>query len=166
MASIIAIGFGSFTLMLLTQLVLWRVMRVRREVLWLLLLYLVLPTLFAVVTLATGQVDALSLFAIGLLHLALAGAYIQTYPALRENIPSFRILLLIDRHAHSGVTAEQVIDYLRSEGLFDSKIDDLVNDGFATKMADGRLMPTRYGAWLADVFRLYRKLLGLQTGHG
>ena len=166
MLRILITGVGVFAAMLALQLGLWRLVRVRREILWLLVLYLVFPVLTGIAVYSIGLIEVAPLLAVTFLYLALAAAYIQTYPALRENIPSFRILLLIDAHANAALSADEIVNQMRNEGLFHTKVDDLVNDGLAQRAPDGRLVLTRYGAVLADVFRRYRTLLGLKIGHG
>jgi hypothetical protein len=166
MPLILIAGVGLFVVMLALQVLVWRLLRVRREIAWLFGLYLAIPGVLGISLCAMRAAEPLSILAVGLLYLALAAAYIQTYPALRENIPSFRILLLVDRHSESGLSESEIVARLRGEGLFQTKVDDLVRDGLARKAPDGKLQATGSGAFLAGVFRAYRNLLGLRIGKG
>jgi hypothetical protein len=114
----------------------------------------------------SGYTGGMESLAIALLWLALASAYVQTYPVLRHVIPSFRILLLLDRHRAQGLNREEIMRLLAQEGLFASGLGDLEKDALITQASQGRFIVTPIGAALAGAFGFYRRLLGLGRGLG
>jgi len=98
-----------------------------------------------------------------LLWLALAAAYIQTYPALKEDIPSFRLLLLLEKHP--GMSKEAIIEAMKQENLFSAKLDELENERLVVEKK-GKVALSPAGRKLANLFYYYRKILGLKPGEG
>ncbi len=166
MGSVLVAGVGAFLLLLASQVVLWRLLGVKREMLGLAVVYLLLPFVVGM-TLAMGtRVDRLDLLLAGFLYLALACGYIQTYPALREDIPSFRILFAIEAAGQAGLSEVGVIAALQTGNLLTQKMEDLSSDRLVGIDADGKLHLLPAGRLLAFIFRAYRKTLGLQRGLG
>lgn len=163
--SLLAHGIGLFVAALTAHVLLWNMFRIRKEVLWLAVVFVVIPLMALAALRATGYLEtAASTVAIGLLHMALTVVYVQTYPALREDIPSLRILTLV--HAHSGgLTRDDLVTRLAGHGLFETKVSDLENDAFV-RTRDGRMTLTVAGAALAAVFDFYRRWLGHASGKG
>ncbi|MES2509941.1 MAG: hypothetical protein V4625_08430 [Pseudomonadota bacterium] len=166
MGSVLAAGVGAFLFLLVVQVVLWRLLGVKREMLGLAVVYLLVPCLMVLATLATTRVDVMDVLLAGFLYLALACGYIQTYPALREDIPSFRILFAIEAAAPAGLDEAGVMAALKGDSLFTKKMEDLSSDRLIGVDADGQLFLLPAGRVLARVFRAYRKTLGLQRGLG
>ncbi len=163
--SLLAHGIGLFIAALVTHVLLWNMFRIRKEVLWLAVVFVVIPLMALAALRAAGYLEtAASMIAIGLLHMALTAVYVQTYPALREDIPSLRILTLVHAHA-GGLTRDDLVTRLAGHGLFETKISDLENDAFV-RVRDGRMTLTVAGAALAGVFHLYRRLLASKVGKG
>lgn len=158
-------GFGLFVLSLVTHLLVWRIGSIKREVLWLFVLFFGLPLVPLLWLYGIAHVSGLEMLAIELLEVALASAYVQTYPVLRHVIPSFRILLLISTQGQAGLTKEEIMQALAHESLFSGGLDDLENDSLVTKVGD-RYQVTRSGVVLARIFRLYRRALGAEQGLG
>lgn len=165
--SCLAWGLGSFVAMFIVHLAVWRSGRVQREMLWLFLLFLFLPIVAAVIAVFVGVSISEVLMAL-LLYLAVAAAYIQTYPALKEDIPSFQILLCVyaaGRGDTSGVGAEEVVATIGGTGLVTVKLDELNGDRLLSEnQGDVTLAPA--GRALALFFYYYRRLLGLAAGKG
>jgi hypothetical protein len=163
--SLLAHGIGLFVAALITHVLLWNMFRIRREVLWLAVVFVVIPLMVLATLRAVGYLEtAVSATAVGLLHMALAVVYVQTYPALREDIPSLRILMLVHGHP-GGRTRDDLVAQLTGHGLFETKLRDLENDAFV-RARDGRMTLTAAGAALATVFDLYRRWLGRSAGKG
>jgi hypothetical protein len=158
-------GIAAFTATLGAHIAVWQLVRPRREMLWLFVLFLLLPVVVAVVAVVYGGVGVLEGLAVWLLHAALSVAYVQTYPAIREEIPSFRILLAISAAGKRGLSRDEVLSLFEGSTLFADKMTDLDNDGLLHQV-DGRLRLTRAGRLIALVFHRYRRLLGLESGLG
>lgn len=162
--SVLACGMGLFLAALMTHVALWNIFLVRKEIAWLAFVFIVIPLAILALLYAAGLLETVFILAAGMVHLALSAVYIQTYPALREDIPSIRILMMLQANPQ-GLSRGQVLDGLARDQLFDTKVADLENDAFV-RVRDGRMYLTNAGTILATVFLLYRKLLGSETGKG
>lgn len=158
-------GIGLLTLVLALHLLLWRFGAVRREMLWLFVLFFGVPLAPLAWLYGSRLASGVESLAIALFWFALASAYVQTYPVLRHVIPTFRILLLLRRTGPQGLTDAEIIRALADEGLFAGGLNDLEHDSLVKKTGD-RYSVTRAGAILAGAFYLYRKALGVQHGRG
>lgn len=163
--SILLWAFIAFAVTLAVHVLVWRLCRVRREMLWVFVLFLLLPIVAAGFVVACGYVGASKTLAAWLIHAALSVVYVQTYPAFREEIPSFRILLAISATGERGMSQQEVLSLFEKSSLFADKMTDLNNDGLLREV-DGRLCLTRAGRLLALAFYRYRRLLGLESGLG
>lgn len=163
--SLLAHGIGLFVAALITHVLLWNMFRVKKEVLWLAVVFVVIPLVALAALRAAGYLEtATSTIAIGLLHMALAVAYIQTYPALREDIPSVHILMRVHSQPN-GLSREEILGQLDGARFLETKVEDLENDAFVVSRG-GILHLTPVGTVLAVIFGLYRRLLGIQSGKG
>ncbi|MES2400126.1 MAG: hypothetical protein V4573_09085 [Pseudomonadota bacterium] len=152
--------------LLALQVVLWRLLGVKREMLGLAVVYLLVPFIVGIGLVIGAQVNCLDLLLAGFLYLALACGYIQTYPALREDIPSFRILFAVEAAGQAGVSEEGIVAALQAGNLLTKKVEDLSSDRLVGVGVDGKLHLLPAGRLLALIFRAYRKALGLQRGLG
>ena len=158
------LGLATFSINLLAHAIIWNTFRVRNEIAALLAIFVAAPTLGYLGASMVSLVPPWSLTAAGLLHLMLACAYIQTYPALREDIPSIAILFFI--RDNPSLDRNEIIAQIASRGhLVARKIEDLCRDGLAEKCGD-RLLLTRSGRILAGAFQAYRRLLGAKREQG
>jgi len=162
--TVLACGIGLFIAALTTHVLLWNLFCIRKEVLWLIIVFMVIPLIILITLCATGCLDITVATAAGLLHMALAAVYVQTYPALREDIPSIRILMLVHEN-YGGMTRHELVAQLARHKLFETKILDLENDSFIRVM-DGRMTLTTAGTVLAATFYFYRRLLRCDAGKG
>lgn len=166
MGLVLAAGVGAFLFLLGVQVVLWRLLHVKREMFGLAVIYLLVPCLLVLAVLTGTRIGVIDVLLAGFLYLALACGYIQTYPALREDIPSFRILFAIEAAGPAGLDEAGVVAALEGDSLFSKKMDDLASDRLIGVDAGGQLYLLPAGLALARVFRAYRKALGLQRGLG
>ena len=167
MTYVLLLGLATFAINLLVHAAIWNLFRVHKEIQALLILFVVAPSIGYLGLVLTSLVPPWPVIAAGLLHLMLACAYIQTYPALREDIPSVRILFMI--HANPGIHNSDVVRHFHMEGLLDSqKVKDLGRDGLIVKSdsPSSRLVLTKSGALLAAFFYSYRKILGVHRDQG
>lgn len=161
---VIACGVGLFVVVLTLHVLMWNLIRIKKEMLWMVFIFFVVPGTALLSAWLAGFLDALSAIASGMLYTSLAVVYIQTYPAVREDIPSIRILMSVHRQP-GGMTRFEIIEHLVAHGFFGIKIKDLQNDSLV-RAQDDRLYLTAMGAGLASVFHHYRKLLGHAVGKG
>jgi predicted transcriptional regulator len=101
------------------------------------------------------------------LYIGIISAFIQTYPAIRREIPSFKILLLIHSCNRKNIEINDniIIENLSKFNSLESKINELLQDGFVISN-NNSLVLTKSGLILATFFKIYRKLLGLENGKG
>lgn len=161
---VLAGGAGLFAAVLALHILVWNLLRIRKEMLWLAFVFFAVPGAMLLLAWLAGLLAAISMIASGMIYASLALVYIQTYPALREDIPSVRILMTVYRQP-GGITRAGVIEHLASQGFLDTKIRDLQSDALV-RVKDDRLQLTAAGAGLAAVFHHYRKLLGHAAGKG
>lgn len=153
-----------FAAAMVTHVLLWRIARVGKEIFWLFAIFLLCPLLLVAAATAFGYSGAMEGLAIALVQTSLAVVYIQTYPALREDIPSIRILMLVDSQP-DGMPREDILSQLDGAQFLETKIEDLESDVLVT--SEGGVLRLRpAGALLASIFGLYRRLLGSQSGQG
>jgi len=164
-ASVLLWGIAAFAATLGAHIAVWQLARPRREMLWLFVLFLLLPAVVVILTVVSGRAGMPEALAVWLMHAALSVVYVQTYPAVREEIPSFRILLAISAAGEHGLTRDRVLSLFEHSTLFADKMIDLDNDGLL-RQVEGRLHLTRAGRLIAVVFHHYRRLLGLESGRG
>jgi len=154
----------TFVIALLTQIVLWHIHPIKQEMRWLFLLMLLMPLLPLAIISHYLQLNGTEIIAAVLIWLSLAVSYIQTYPALKEDIPTFKLLLFIASQ-QQGVTTDDIMTYISQQNLVKRKLDELHNDSLLIEQR-GRLYLSPTGRLLASCFALYRRLLGLKMGDG
>jgi hypothetical protein len=160
-------GLGCFTAVFFAHLMLWRYGRIQREILWLFIIFLLFPVITALFLILFG-ISAEEVLVTLLLFLVVAASYIQTYPALKEDIPSFLILLYVhdaEQRGSSWIDSEDIVAELGATGLVTLKLDELHGDRLLLEH-QGRVKLTPSGRMLALFFYYYRRLLGLTQGKG
>ena len=160
-------GFLLFFFCLALHVILWRRRRPGHHILSLLTIFLVPLAVFAILFLTGwfGSKPGIDLIAIGLLHLAMTAAYIQTYPAIYAISPSLRIALLVHGSMPAGMTQEEIFGRFDSKELLEDRIQDLV-DARLVHQTDGNLRLARKGTIAIVPFVILRKILGLEVGRG
>ena len=98
-----------------------------------------------------------------LLALALAAAYVMTYPAIEVESPTLVMIEAITRRGAEGLPRELLFEQLNDAVLVAPRIRDLVAEGWAEEH-DGRLQLTAPGRRLVRMFILWRRLLGAEQG--
>lgn len=159
-------GLIFFVLALVSHVLIGKFFKIRREIACLALLFLLIMPLLLAGFFAGRQVPLGEFYASAMVYLSLALAYLQTYPALKTEIPTFRILLLIHRAKREGLTIGEIEKNLSGDAeLYNLKMTELQEDRLLDRQ-EGRWVLKRAGALLADTFILYRRLLGLKSGRG
>lgn len=155
------LGILSYAIAHLAHIVIWRIHPVERDVRVLFAILLVVPLVLWLALLA--WIPGASYAAL-LVHLALAANYIAIYPALQATSPTIEMLYLMGK-TPGGVSEENLVGLLGGEKLVEHRISDLER-GDLVKRKDGKLILGTKGKGLANVFYLYRKLIGLPSGAG
>lgn len=157
--SLLFIALGWFGACFFVHFLIWRVRRVKREIFWLVFSFLILtPALLLIFTAER--------WAVLLVYAALSTAYLQTYPVLKADIPTFRLLLLIHQSGPRGLTEEELLKtMLPRMGLYDYKLRELEDDAFV-RQKDGRLFLTPFGRAVTAFFTAYRRFLRMEGGLG
>jgi len=159
------ITFSLFLLVFFTQVIIWNSKRIKKEILILFLIYLS-PILLIISFYWYLNLIILDIFIISILYIFLSLTYLQTYPALREDIPSFRILFIIEKSGKKGITKKNLEKKFIKNRLIHSKYDDLILDGMIHFNSNGYLRLSFFSSWLLNFFSLYRSFLGLKVGDG
>jgi len=155
-------GVMTFLACLVAHIVWWRARRPRSDVRALFLVFLVLPAVVAV-----GAMLVLPPFQVAgafLLHVALACAYIQTYPAAQAQSPSLHILMAVGR-APQGLSREELLGAGSGEALVGARVDDLVANRLIVPEGD-RYVLAPAARRLVLFFLGFRRVLGLTSKGG
>lgn len=165
-SQIILLGLSMFVVLFLVHISIWRLFTVKREMLVLFILFLALPSVVFSTTLFFKMYSMSYVIAVGLLYYSIAVIYLQTYPAIKRNIPSFEILFLLSQHRQEGLKESDIVKNLvKKDNLFSQKLDELKNDHLIIQRSDD-LSLTIHGKILAHIFLLYRRILGQKRGLG
>jgi hypothetical protein len=148
-------GLAFFGILLFIHVLVWRLGKVRKQMLWLFLIFVGLP-LFAF---AAFPDQALAIF----LTLCFSTAYVQMYPAAQAQSPSLVFLLFI--HAHPGRARDELMKTFVSSRLLDDRIADLHRDGLITGET-GQLRLRPFGRLLVKFYARFRTLMKLKRGQG
>ncbi len=175
---VILYGFVLFVVCFLTHVIIWRLRHPKHQALTLCVIFFVVPVLCNIVVFNgfdnNGQSAIIKhLFSLGvgdlllicLLHFALSAAYIFSYPAAQAGCPTFIILAIIKSSMPHGVTRDEVLTYFSEQQLFDSRIDDLVDEKLIVNK-DEWLEITKKGRLILSAFSTLRKAFGLPVGKG
>jgi hypothetical protein len=98
-----------------------------------------------------------------LLSLALAAAYVMTYPAIEVESPTLVIIQAISRRGAEGLARAALFEQLNDSVLVAPRIQDLLDEKLAVRDGD-RIHSTSRGRFLARVFIAWRALLGAPKG--
>lgn len=157
-------GSSFFLLILIVHIVVWNIIKPKSEIISLIAIFLIFPTPIAVLFLfCYRQIPILDFVSGAILYLALAGVYLQTYPAFTCVIPSFNILKIIKKAGGQGITISEIKKEFSLNELIGSRIELLESDNLIRRQ-DDKLKLTLSGNALARFFILYRKILGLPLG--
>ena len=161
----ISIGVAMFLVSMVTQAVLWHRVKINRPLHALGLIFLAVPFLVLCISLWMFGDYWQELVLAGFLHFSLASAYIQSYPAFQEDIPSFRLLMFIDQSSDRGVSKQELIGGMAADHLLTDKIEDLLRDNLVFLESD-RLYLSRSGRLLVYILSKYRKIIRVSSGTG
>jgi len=162
----------TFALLIVTQLVVWRVRRpghyTALSVLSLVVLALSVATFHALRTVTASGLGFLpqsgwDYWNFLMLYVALTLAYMITYSAVQADSPSMSILLMIDQAGGRGATAPELRSALNDQVLVVPRLNDLLVGRLAV-LEKGRYTVTPNGSFLAGIYIAYRALLKMEKG--
>ena len=163
---ILLTGVALFLFSLTLHVILWRWRHPQQQILCFLLLFLLPLPLLALGLYGFYKYFPLGNFlSIGLVHIALCCAYIQTYPACQALSPSLMVLLLVGNAMPRGMTEGEICARFASEILLENRIQDLLASGFIRETG-GQFEITFRGLLLVSPGIVLRKILGLSAGKG
>ena len=166
--SAIAWGTAGFLAAFLLHVIIWRRRKPPREMMWLVIIFILLPGLaYLSIWLGGGAAPARGwAFLLAFIWLAaLSSAYIMTYPPIQAGCPSLKIVLEIHRNRPGGLTLEEINGLFPRQAMFSDRFDDLVEDGLVSWEYDTWGI-TGTGRLVARCFLAYRRLLKLPLGEG
>jgi drug/metabolite transporter superfamily protein YnfA len=181
--NIIFAGAGLFLISFAVHILVWRLIRPGKQMLWLTIVFIFLPIFGWVALRVFGAglsgigTDWLSGSLILLLTILLSAAYIMSYPPIQAGCPSLKIILAVNDAGPAGLTEECIHRVFSEDILVSERLEDLVNDGliFVKEAPSGHdlvslkndtLVISRQGYLIARMFASYRKILDLPFGKG
>lgn len=162
---IIELSAAILFICILIQAIIWNLKKIKNELIVLLTIFSFTPLiLFLILNNLIIFLSRSELINTVVLTYSLSLAYIQTYPALKEDIPSIKILSLI-KHSGKISKKELIKNHLLNDSLINSKQEELINDGFIFKQ-NRKIKVTKIGFLLAKIFIFYRNILNLKDSTG
>ncbi len=164
--AIIFWGTGSFLIALAVHILAWRRKKPPREMMWLVIIFVILPGIFYCLILIRGHSPSVFFLILTFIwHSALSSAFIMTYPPIQAGCPSLKIVLEIHRNRPDGLNLKEIQHLFPRESMFSDRFDDLVEDGLISWEYDAWGI-TGTGRLLARFFLIYRRILKLPVGEG
>jgi len=163
---VLVLGFSAFFILIFFHIILRRIFKIKKEICTLAALFLLVPFFDMAALWYLRVINFTEFLSTTALTSLLGLAYLQTYPALKNEIPTFRILFLIHRSEKIGLEETEILKQLNHQKeLYFDKIEEMEHDGFVGREGD-RLVLKKPGLWIAGIFIFYRRLLGLGLGKG
>lgn len=145
-----ALAGGWFAILFVSQVLLWRQVRPRRQILALFALYFS-PAAFLLFLAPPA----------GVFLLGLSAAYVMTFPAIQAESPTLRLIRLL--RENGGEMAEsELARQLGEDSILSDRKRDLASDGLTGEKGELGFA----GRMLALFFRSYRRMAGLKEGNG
>ena len=158
-------SFLIFFMVLFFHILIWRILKPKKHITSLLLVFIIIPFLFlgCLLKIFFNTIDEFLL--VILLHFALSFVYIQTYPAIQAWSPSLFITFLLGQ-SNKAFSIKEISEQIGEDSLVNDRVEDLQKEGLIVISQDSLIFLTRKGYFLANIFILYRKILGLEEGKG
>ncbi|MFH1222827.1 MAG: hypothetical protein V1647_00615 [Pseudomonadota bacterium] len=143
----------------------WRTMKPKKQMSPLFYIFILVPIMVLSLLGYNGILNNSDTILISVLYIALALAYIQTYPAIQANSPSLYLVNLIGK-TKQGLSVAEIERGLGKKQLIDVKVSELEDEKLIT-VSDNSMMELKpKGKVLALVFICYRAFLGISEGRG
>lgn len=165
MKTAIFTGVGFFALLLVLHVLIWRIVKPKGEIIPLVALFVLFPMLLMLVQCIffPAQLNEHELWPSWLLYFVLAGCYIQTYPAISTEIPSLKIVLLLN--SRGSLSEREIIAAFTQHEIFQSRVELLKQD-YLIDLDGTTPKLSCLGRFLARMFLAYRAFLGAEIGKG
>jgi hypothetical protein len=156
---------GAFAALMLIHVVVWRFFKVRKQILWLFLIFLGLPTLALLAGLAWGS-DPIAWVLGYLLEFTLSCCYILFYPAVQNESPTLTMVRFLDRNKRAGgLSRGDILAAMCDDHPIQDRLVDLQNNGLI-RASGGPQRLSGPGRLIAAFFYYYRRAMGLPCGEG
>jgi len=168
--SVLLYGIGLFVLAVLLHLLIWRIHLPENQASALLYIFF---GIFIVAIFIFRRNPAIAFFGIpvpaticenlqfSFLFISLTSAYIANYPAIEVDSPSLIMIMDIARAYPAGLDRDTFKKRLNNDNLIMPRINDLLKGKFIY-LKDGRYRLTRRGLFIARIFILFRRILGMR----
>ena len=159
-------AFYMFLGVMFCHIAVWRLLRPKKHISSLIIVFLVMPVSALTLFYSISSLGVEKYLVILILYLALAGMYIQTYPAIQAWSPTLFITFLIGKN--KGVLSiSEIKKIINQDNLINDRIEDLVKEGMIqVSPVDKSVSLSLKGNILATIFVQYRKFLSLDEGKG
>ena len=155
----------AFAGLMVLHVLLWRLLKVRKQILWLFLIFLGVPTFVFLASLARG-LSPIEWTQWYLLLFTLSSCYILFFPVVQTESPTLVIVRYLDENRDSGgLTRDEIMARMSSDQPFQDRIQDLQKNGMIQNFAGSQKLRTA-GRLVAAFFYHYRRVLGLPCGEG
>jgi hypothetical protein len=147
----------------------WRWKRPKRDVVALFVNFILIPAPLVLsipfLPQSWSVLDLHQACAVYLLHFALSGVYISSYPVVQANSPSLGILYLFRNSGPAGLTRDEIFNGFDKHSIVTARVQDLVDSSLIKKSGNGFVLAFR-GRLVIKLYILYRKSLGLDIKGG
>ena len=156
---------GAFAGLMLIHVLVWRFFKVRKQILWLFLIFLGVPTLAFLAGLARGS-DLTGWALWYLLMFTLSCCYILFFPAVQTESPTLTMVRHLDRNkCADGLTRDEIMAAMCTDQPIQDRLMDLQNNGLIRASAGPQRL-SGPGRLVAAFFYNYRRAMGLPCGEG
>ena len=157
------IGFLSYAAFHLLHICVWYGRKIERDVKLLFILLFFIPTaIYFNLVLIAGTASLWS--APFVVHVVLAMNYLAIYPAFHASSPTIHILCFLWKTGRQ-VSEGELIGLFGRPAVLADRIGDLIRGDLVRSDGEGLSLSPK-GAVLANIFLLYRRMLGLPLGAG
>jgi hypothetical protein len=158
-------GVGAFAGLMVLHVLVWRLLRVRKQIAWLFLIFLGVPTLAFLGGLAGGS-DPTEWSLWYLLVLTLSSCYILGFPAIQTESPTLTMVrYLYKNKASGGLPRDEIIARMASDRALHDRVKDLRDNGLI-RDSGGAQRLSGAGRLVAVSFFHYRRIVKLPMGGG
>ena len=158
-------GIAGFALSFLSHLLIWRLVKPKRQLVWLTGIFVFVPALiyFFLFFIFTDKAD---LIQAGVLHILFSLAYIFSYPAIQAPSPSLKIIREIHAAMPEGLSQGDLYRILEADKPLNFCIDNLIEERLVC-LKGSRMELSFFGRLVSGFFRNYCRWLGKFTylGH-
>ena len=156
---------GMFAGLMVLHVLVWRLLKVRKQILWLFVIFLGVPTLSLLGGLVRGSapIDWTLWY---LLVFTLSSCYILFFPAVQVESPTLVMIRYLDiKNSSGGLTRDEIMAKMCSDQPVQDRIKDLQNNGLIGS-SEGAQRLNGGGRLVAAFFYCYRRAMKLPMGGG